>query len=121
MATDFEAEGLLEGVEGEDARKARLDLLCNLEEEGVPPEELRAAVEENRLPLLPVERVLSGKGKRYTREEVVEEVGLELDLLIRLWRALGQPEIPSGEAVFPDGGLQAARRVKRFLHARGPQ
>ena len=45
MATDFEAEGLLEGVEGEEARRARLDLLCKLEEEDVPLDELRAAVE----------------------------------------------------------------------------
>jgi adenylate cyclase len=121
MATDFEAEGLLEGVEGEDARKARIDLLRKLEEEGVPLEELRAAVDENRLPLLPVERVLTGEGKRYTREEVVEEVGLDLDLLIRLWRALGQPEIPSGEAIFTEEDVEAARSVTRFLDAGIPE
>jgi adenylate cyclase len=117
MATDFEAEGLLEGIEGEEARKARLDLLCNLEDEGVPLDELRAAVEENRLALLPVERVLSGEGRRYTREEVADEVELDVELLIRLWRALGQPEIPSGEAVFTEDDLEAARAVKRFLDA----
>jgi adenylate cyclase len=117
MAIDFEAEGLLEGVEGEEARQARLELLCNLEEEGVSLEELRAAVDENRLVLLPVERVLTGEGRRYTREEVVEEVGLDLELLIRLWRALGQPEIPAGEPVFTEEDLEAARAVKRFLDA----
>jgi adenylate cyclase len=121
MATDFEAEGLLEDVDGEEARQARLELLRNLEEQGVPLEELRAAVQENRLALLPVERVLSGEGKRYTREEVVEEVGLELELLIRLWRALGQPEIPSGEAAFTAEDVEAARSVKRFLDAGIPE
>ena len=54
---DFEAEGLLEGVEGS-AREARLELLRELADEGVPLEELRVAVEEQRLALLPVERVL---------------------------------------------------------------
>ena len=39
MATDFEAEGLLEGLEGP-ARAARLELLERLEAEGVDPEEL---------------------------------------------------------------------------------
>jgi adenylate cyclase len=53
---DFEAEGLLEGVWGE-AREARLALLRDLAEAGVPVEELRRAVAEDRLALVPVERV----------------------------------------------------------------
>ncbi|HEX2232202.1 MAG TPA: adenylate cyclase regulatory domain-containing protein [Thermoleophilaceae bacterium] len=121
MATDFEAEGLLEGVEGEEPRKARLELLRKLEDDGTPLEELRAAVEENRLVLLPVDRVLSGEGKRYTREELAEEVGLDLDLLLRVWRALGQAEVPSGEPSFTDEDLRAAEAVKRFLDAGIPE
>ena len=35
MAIDFEAEGLLEGVEGE-AREARLELLTKLADDGCP-------------------------------------------------------------------------------------
>jgi adenylate cyclase len=117
MGIDFEAEGLLEDVEGEEAREARLQLLQQLADDGVPLDELRAAVAESRLVLLPVERVLSGEGRRYTREEVAEQSGLDVDLLIRVWRALGQAEVPSGEATFTEEDLQAARAVKRFLDA----
>ena len=58
---DFEAEGLLEGLDGE-AREARGRLLAELADDGVALEELRTAAAEDRLALLPVERVLSGGG-----------------------------------------------------------
>ncbi len=70
MATDFEAEGLLEGLEGP-ARAARLELLERLEGEGVDPDELRAASREGRLALVPVERILVGDSRRYTLAEIV--------------------------------------------------
>src|SRR4051795_10417772 len=56
---DWEAEGLLDGLEGEPARAARRALLDELHEEGVPLDDLRRAVAEDRLALLPVERVLA--------------------------------------------------------------
>ena len=68
MAIDFEAEGLLEGLEGEDARNARLELLRRLSDDGVELDELKAAVEEGRLVLLPVERALTAGECRYTLE-----------------------------------------------------
>ena len=49
---DFEAEGLLEGLDGE-AREARERLLAELVDDGVELEELRTAVAEDRLALLP--------------------------------------------------------------------
>ena len=45
---DFEAEGLLEGLDGE-AREARLALLRDLSDAGVPLEELKQAAAEGRL------------------------------------------------------------------------
>ncbi|MEA2136487.1 MAG: hypothetical protein QOC68_4396, partial [Solirubrobacteraceae bacterium] len=57
---DWEAEGLLEGLEGDDARKARRELLEHLHDEGCSVDELREAVKEDRLVLLPVERLLAG-------------------------------------------------------------
>jgi adenylate cyclase len=41
---DWEAEGLLEGLEDDDARKARRELLDQLHDEGCSVEELRQAV-----------------------------------------------------------------------------
>ncbi|MDQ3435125.1 MAG: adenylate/guanylate cyclase domain-containing protein, partial [Actinomycetota bacterium] len=74
MAIDFEAEGLLEGLEGP-AREARLGLLRRLEGDGYELEELRTASEEGRLPLLAVERDIAGGGDRYTAAEVSERSG----------------------------------------------
>ena len=76
MAIDFEGEGLLKGTRGK-AREARSELLEELAADGVPLEDLRRAVEEDRLALLPVERVLEGEGARYTAAEVAEEVGVD--------------------------------------------
>ena len=106
---DFEAEGLLEGLD-EPAREARLQLLSELADAGVSLEELRRAVTENRLALLPVERVLGGEG-RYTAAEVAERSGLELEFLRRQWRAQGLA-VPADEArAFNERDLEAAQRV----------
>ncbi len=111
MAIDFEADGLLEGTEGS-AREARLELLRELAEDGVPIEELRRAVAEDRLVLLPVERVLAGPGPRYTREELAEKAGVPLEFLQAQWRALGMPEPEAGEKAFGESDLESAKRVK---------
>ena len=60
-AIDFEAEGLLDGLEGE-PRQARSNLLGELSAEGVSVAELHEAVAAGRLTLLPVERALAGTG-----------------------------------------------------------
>jgi adenylate cyclase len=111
MSIDFEAEGLLAGTEGE-ARAARLELLRELAADGVPLEELRRAVAEERLVLLPVERVLAGSGPRYTREEIAEIAGVDAGLLAEQWRALGMPEPEEGERAFGESDLESAKRVR---------
>ena len=79
---DFESEGLLEGVEGR-AREARLKLLRELADEGVPLDELRVAVEEQRLAVIPVERILSGSDERLNSAEVAERAGVDREFLER--------------------------------------
>jgi len=120
MKIDFEAEGLLDGTEGE-AREARLELLERLSREGVPLEELREAVEGGRLTLLPVERALAGDGARYTPREVAEEVGLELEKLQRISAALGVPYPDPDERSVHEADLEAAKRVKAFYDAGLPE
>jgi adenylate cyclase len=117
---DFEAEGLLEGVEGK-AREARLDLLERLSAEGVSLEELREAVESARLALLPVERALAGDGPRYSAREVAEVSGLELALLQRATAALGIPNSDPDERGLTEADMQAARRMKAFRDAGLPE
>ena len=55
---DWEAEGLLDELPDERARTARRELLDELHADGVPLEELKVAVKEQRLALLPVDRLL---------------------------------------------------------------
>jgi adenylate cyclase len=113
---DFEAEGLLGDLEGK-AREARIALLNDLTEAGVPLEELKRAVEEDRLVLLPVERVFEEGANRYTADEIAAGAGLEDEFLVRLLQALGAP-IPEDDArVFGDADLEAAKRAKLFLDA----
>jgi adenylate cyclase len=114
--TDFEAEGLLEGVSGK-AREARLALLRDLAEAGVPLEELRRAVAEDRLALLPVERVFEPGAERYSPREIAELTGLDLDYLIRLQQALGFPAPRPDENSLTAIDLQGAGRAKQFLDA----
>jgi adenylate cyclase len=117
---DFEAEGLLGDLTGK-AREARLALLEELADAGVPLDELRQAVEESRLPLLPVERVFETGDVRYSGREIADGAGLELDFLIKLLRALGALTPDPDEKVFGEADLEAAKRAKLFLDAGLPQ
>lgn len=110
MGTDFEAEGLLEGLEGQ-ARTARLELLRRLEGEGVPADELRAASAEGRLALVPVEQILVGESPRYTAAEVAERTGVDADLLDRYWRAIGMTTAGPDDALYVDDDVAAAERL----------
>ena len=110
MAEDFEAEGLLEGLEDE-AREARLQLLESLSEDGVPLDELKRAAREGRLALLPVERALEGDGHRYTLDEVVEKAGLDRAFFESVLRALGVARPGPDEREFTDADVAAAQRI----------
>ena len=110
MTTDFEAEGLLDGLDG-DARDARRRLLGELEENGVPLDELREATEEGRLALIPLEHALAPPGERFTFAELAERAELEPEFLAKLVRALGLPMPEGDEAIFTDHDLEAAKTV----------
>jgi adenylate cyclase len=117
---DFEAEGLLDGVEGE-ARTARRELLERLAGEGVPLEELREAVDGGRLALLPVERAVAGDGARYTPREVADKVGIDLKILQRTSLAFGVPYPDPDDRSVTEADLEAAKRVKAFYDAGLPE
>jgi adenylate cyclase len=116
MATDFEAEGLLEGLEG-DARDARRQLLERLEEDGVPVDELREASEEGRLALVPVERILVGDESAHTLDEVSRKADVEPEFLERYWRALGLAMGDSEDAPYLDADVEAAERIAALRDA----
>lgn len=117
VAIDFEAEGLLDGLEDERAREARLELLRRLEREGFSQEELRQATAEGRLALLPVERVLAAEEPRYTQAELAELTGLDPDFLAEARRAVGAPAIDPHERLLTDDDLQLAQGAAALLGA----
>jgi adenylate cyclase len=116
VTVDFEAEGLLEGLDG-DARGARLRLLQELTDDGVPLEELRAACEEGRLALLPLDRELAPPGERFSFAEMAERARLEPEFLADLTRALGLPLPEGDEPIFTEADLKAAQTVGGFRGA----
>jgi adenylate cyclase len=120
MTIDFEAEGLLNGLEGE-PREARRELLERLAGEGVPLDELREAVAAGRLTLLPVERALAGEGPRYTPREVAEIAEVDFGLLQRATAALGLPYPDPDAKALTEADVEAARRVKAFHDAGLPE
>jgi adenylate cyclase len=112
---DFEAEGLLEGLDGEE-RESRLALLERLAADGVELDELRSAVADGRLALLPLERMLSGR-PRYTTVEVAERSGVPIEELERQWRSLGLAVPGRDEVVMGADDLAAAHRICEIIDA----
>jgi adenylate cyclase len=84
---------------------------------GVPEDDIAAAEEEGpeAVQLLAIDRVLLPGASRYTRGEVVEQVGVELDNANRYWRALGFPDLPDDERAFTDADVEALRTLKELI------
>ena len=112
---DFAAEGLLDGLEG-DARQAREALLRHLHDDGCSLDVLRTAVEEDRLVLLPVERVLERDAK-FTPREIAEKTGLTVDDLRASYRAFGLPPAGDDERLYSDVDLDVAQSLREMLDA----
>jgi adenylate cyclase len=118
VAIDFEAEGLLDGVDDERAREARLELLRTLEAEGVGLEELRTAVQQGRLALLPIELVLHEReGPLRRQRDLAEELGLSLEFMAESRKAMGLPALDPDEPVVTEDEVELARNAKVLLDA----
>lgn len=117
---DFEAEGLLDDLEGK-AREDRLALLEELTADGVTLEELHEAVAAGRLTLLPVERALAGDGARYSPREISDISGLDLELVQRFSAALGVPYPGPDEKTATEADLEAVCRAKALRDAGLPE
>lgn len=110
-AMDFAAAGLLDGLEGEE-RAARERLLERLAQEEYTLDELEAAVREDRLALLLVERVLGG---RYSARELERRTGLPASQMLRIRRLLGLPDAAPEDRVFGEEEVQAAESTRLFI------
>ena len=64
-----------------------------------------------------LEEAILGAPRRYTRTELAEAAGLDLDEGRRLWRSLGFPEAPDDAVLFTDCDLAAARLMTGLTEA----
>jgi adenylate cyclase len=92
---ELEARGLYDPAAA-DARD-RLEMIELSLVRGATLEEIRAAIEEDRLHAVAAERVITPGNERLTFDEVVERSGIDPDFARRVWRALGFVE-PAVEA-----------------------
>ena len=113
---DFAAEGLLDGLEGEQ-RDERLALLEYLAADGVPLAELHRTTASGTLMFLPAERVIGGRA-RYTAAEIAQRGEVAEDFLIAVRRAMGLPIAAPEEAVYTEADLEAVR-MRHVAHAAG--
>lgn len=109
---DFAAAGLLDDVTG-DARAERLRLLTRLAENGVTPDELRAAAANGTLLFVGAERVVGG-GNEFTLYEVATTSGLELPFIEAIMRVSGVAVPARDERVLGPADLALAELVARY-------
>ena len=76
---------------------------------GATDEEIERAVEDGVLDLFVADRMLVPSRRRYTRGEVSDLTGVEMEKLERFWRALGFPGVEDDARVFTDLDLEAVR------------
>jgi adenylate cyclase len=109
-AIDFEAEGLLDGLEGQQ-REERLALLRQLTADGVPLNELRRTTATGTVIFLPADRVIAS-AERYTAVQISELTGVEPEFLTAARRAMGLPVPDPDDPVYTETELQSAERIK---------
>jgi adenylate cyclase len=71
-----------------------------LVEVGVPTEEIERAADLGGLELLAIDRLLDEEPRELTQREIATEAGLPLEIVSRVWRALGFPHVDPDERVF---------------------
>jgi adenylate cyclase len=116
---DWEADGLLEGL-NEDERRERVELLDYLHDEvGIPIERLRDQ-DPALLIAMPAERHV-GAEPRYTAREVAAAAGIDLAVIGRLRRAMGLPAVGPDERSLGETDLESTRLAAEFLHQGMPE
>ena len=92
---------------------ARVEALARvrvlLQDLGCTDEEIDAAVADDVLDLLVVDRMLVPSGHRMTQGEVAAQTDIPLEVTRRFWRALGFLDVGEDEQVFTDMDIEAVR------------
>jgi adenylate cyclase len=91
----------------------RGDLRRRLLELGATEEEIARADAQGWLPLLAMDQLLMPGVASLDVAELADASGFDEDLLRRLWRAVGFPDVPPGVRLFTQVDLDAAERLVR--------
>ena len=78
----------------------------------VTPAEVDAAVAEDRLDLLVIDRLLLPTSSLRTPDEVIDVTGIPPEIAERLWRALGFPVVSEGMSAFTDQDVEALLTIR---------
>jgi adenylate cyclase len=109
QSIDYAAEGLLEGLEGQQ-RAERLSLLEQLVGEGMPLSDLRRATVDGTVMFLLADRVIVGS-ERYSAEQLAELGEIDLEFLVAARRAMGLSIPEREEAAYTEADLDSARMI----------
>jgi class 3 adenylate cyclase len=111
--TEFERHGLYDpSLEDADERAA---LLTFLSQQGISLEEMVTAAEENRLPFVLGDRMISPGPAELSVDDVAVRMGATPDLVERLWRALGFVVQASGDQ-FSEADVRVLQMVQVMAH-----
>jgi adenylate cyclase len=109
---DLEASGLLDGLEG-NARAERAELIPWLLDRGITVEQIRGAFVPA---LLAARRVLGDDGVYVSARETSEKMGIDLEVLERIQRAMGLPRVDDpAAAVHLRADAEAAAFAQNFI------
>ncbi|MGZ4803694.1 MAG: adenylate/guanylate cyclase domain-containing protein [Acidimicrobiia bacterium] len=84
---------------------------------GATPEEIARAEAEGWLTLLTIDRSLFAQQAKYSREEVAQNSGVDPEVSVRLWRALGFPDVPEGAPVFTEESIDVLTTLQQRVEA----
>jgi adenylate cyclase len=88
-----------------------------LRRRGATNEEIERAEREGHVILLALDRDLQSGRQRYDAEEAAARAGMDRELSILLWRALGFPDVPPGIAAFTDDDVETLVMLRKQLEA----
>lgn len=103
------------GPEGEDRGAVLARVRARLRQAGATDEAIDRAVADDVVDLLAVDQLLVPTEHRYTPLEVAERTGLDVEVLKKLWRALGFQEPADDERVLTALDVDAAENLQHLV------
>jgi adenylate cyclase len=98
-------------------RMQRGELLALLRAFGAREEDIAEADDHGNLVLLAIDQLSLGEPLVYDVVEACERTGLPDDELRHIWRSLGFPDPPPGEAAFTETDIRNMRAVAKLLRS----